>query len=220
MNKINLKSDLEQLFKGFRWTIKGFIDDEGRIYELPDIPQVITGVFQEVAKDRLIPFLLKNYHCQIIEGGAREYPEITAFGGRVGEQKIAIDIKTTRRVSRNRVSGFSIGSYAGYFTHPEKKLAGCKFPYSEFKEHWLIGFVYTWDPKVESLNMVSNIEVIVNQKWKLASKATATGTTFAIASVRNLDDLRNARGTFKSSQEFENFWRAKGLERDRSRKKK
>jgi len=220
VSNLNLKADLEKLFKDFRWTTKGFIDDKGRIHKLPDIPQVITGLFQEVAKERVKPFLSRNYHCQIVEGGSREYPEITAFGGELGEGKIAIDIKTTRRVSSNRVSGFSIGSYAGYFTHPDKKLPGCKFPYSEFKEHWLIGFVYTWNPNADSLNMVSNIEVIINQKWKLASKSTATGTTFAISSERNLDDLRNGRGDFNSSQEFKNFWRAKGLERESSKKKK
>ena len=86
-SKPDLKADLENLFRDFHWTIKGFIDDEGRIHELPDIPQVITGIFQEVAKQRIKPFLRENYNCHIIQGGPREYPEITAFGGRLGENK-------------------------------------------------------------------------------------------------------------------------------------
>jgi hypothetical protein len=209
----NIKADLETLFKDFQWTIKGFADKDGTIYSLPDIPQVITGIFQEVAKKRLKPFLREQYRCEIIEGGAREYPEITAFGGKLGQGKIAMDIKTTRRVSKNRISGFSIGSYAGYFLHPERKLPGCKFPYGEFKQHWLIGFIYSWNPDVDSLRMVSNIEVVVNEKWKLASKFTATGTTFAISSVRDLERLRNGKGDFSSPAEFEAFWRARGLQR-------
>jgi hypothetical protein len=214
MSKPNLKADLENLFKGFRWTIKGFIEDDGNIINLPDIPQVITGIFQEVAKQKIKPFLKEHYDCQIIQGGSREYPEITAFGGKLGQAKIAIDIKTTRRVSTNRVSGFSIGSYAGYFLHPERKLPGCKFPYGEFKEHWLVGFVYSWNPHADPLYMVSEIEMIINQKWKIASRSTATGTTFAMSSVRNLDNLRAGRGDFGSSQEFETFWRVKGLKRE------
>lgn len=213
--KPDLKADLEHLFQGFRWTTRGFVDKNGRIYELPDIPQVITGIFQEVAKQRLKPFLKERYNCEIIQGGTREYPEITAFGGRLGQQKVAIDIKTTRRISTNRISGFSIGSYAGYFLHPERKLPGCKFPYSEFKEHWLIGFIYSWDPHADSLHMVSNIEIIVNEKWKIASKSTATGTTFAISSVRDLGRLREGKGDFDSPEEFETFWRIKGLEREK-----
>ena len=219
-SKPNLKADLENLFRDFRWTTRGFIDDEGRIHELPDIPQVITGIFQEVAKQQIKPFLRENYTCQIIQGGPREYPEITAFGGRLGKDKIAIDIKTTRCISKNRVSGFSIGSYAGYFLHPDQRLPGCKFPYSEFKEHWIVGFVYTWNPNADSLHMVSDIEIIINQKWKIASKSTATGTTFAISSVRDLNALREGRGDFKSPKKFESFWRAKGLKRESNKGKK
>ncbi len=213
----DIKADLENLFKGFHWNIRGFVDDKGNICDLPDIPQVITGLFQEVAKQRIKPFLRKHYNCEIVQGGAREYPEITAFGGKLGQKKIAIDIKTTRRLSMNRVSGFSIGSYAGYFLHPQKKLPGCKFPYGDFEEHWLVGFVYTWNPNADSLHMVSNIEVIISEKWRVASKSTATGTTFAISSVRDLDALRKGKGDFDSSDEFENFWRAKGLRRENSK---
>lgn len=63
--------------------------------------------------------------------------------------------------------------------------------------------------------MVSDIEVVVNEKWKVASRSTATGTTFAISSVRDLERLRGGKGDFSSSAEFEAFWRAKGLERER-----
>lgn len=214
----DLKGDLERLFADFRWTIRGFIDDKGHVYPLPDIPQVISGVFQELAKERVRPFLRHEYGCEIVQGDAREYPEITASGGKLGKGKVAIDIKTTRRLSPTRVSGFSIGSYAGYFLHPVRKLPGCKFPYGEFVEHWFVGFIYSWDPKADSLNMVSDIEVIVNQKWKLASRSTATGTTFAISSVRDIARLRLGKGDFESSEEFESFWRAKGSERERRRR--
>ncbi len=215
--KHNLKSDLEKLFKGFTWNIVGFVDDKGNVYDLPDIPQVITGIFQELAKRRIKPFIKNKYGCQIVQGGAREYPEITAFGGKLGNRKIAIDVKTTRRLSSNRVSGFSIGSYAGYFLHPDCKLPGCKFPYGEFDEHWLVGFIYTWNPH-DPQHMVLDIEVIVNEKWRIASKSTATGTTFAISSVRDIARLRQGKGEFNSATEFERFWRAKGARRERYKK--
>jgi len=68
--------------------------------------------------------------------------------------------------------------------------------------------------------MVSDIEVIINQKWKIASKSTVTVTTFAISSVRDLNALREGRGDFKSSKKFESFWRAKGLKRESNKGKK
>jgi hypothetical protein len=213
--KINLKSDLEQLFSNFSWKIKGMIDEDGNIYPIPPIPQVITGIFQEITKHKVKKLLKEKYGCEIVQGGPREYPEITAIGGKLGNRKIAIDMKTTRRISKNRISGFTIGSFAGYFLHPDKKMPGCKFPYGEFDEHWIIGFIYTWNPDTDSLHMVSDVEVIVQPKWKIASKSTGTGTTFAIGSVKDIDRLRNGEGAFKSPEEFENYWRKQGKMRQR-----
>jgi hypothetical protein len=211
--KIDLKSDLEQLFSNFRWKIKGMIDEDGNIYPIPPIPQVISGIFQEITKHKVKKFMKEKYGCEIVQGGPREYPEITLTRGRFGNRRIAIDIKTTRRVSENRISGFTIGSFAGYFLHPEKQMPGCKFPYGEFDEHWIVGFIYTWKPDADSLHMISDVEVIVQQKWKIASKSTGTRTTFAIGSIKEIDKLRRAEGIFKNKEEFENYWRGEGEER-------
>lgn len=213
--KIDFKSDLKQIFSGFRWNTKGMVDENGNIYPIPPIPQVITGIFQETTKHKVKKFMKEKYECQIIEGGAREYPEITLTGGKVGNRKIAIDMKTTRRVSENRISGFTVGSFAGYFLQPEKKMAGCKFPYGEFDEHWIIGFIYTWNPDADSLHMVSDVEVIVQPKWRIASKSTGTGTTFAMGSIKDIEKLRKGEGVFKSKEDFENYWRARGKTRRR-----
>ena len=216
--EIDLKSDLERLFSDFRWKIKGMIDEDGIIYPIPPIPQVITGIFQEITKHKVKKFMKDKYGCKIVQGGPREYPEMTLMGGKFGNRKIAIDIKTTRRISKNRISGFTVGSFAGYFLHPEKQMPGCKFPYGEFDEHWIVGFIYTWNPGVDSLHMVSDVEVIVQQKWKIASKSTGTGTTFAIGSIKEIDKLRKGEGVFKSKEEFENYWRKRGKEREIKRR--
>jgi hypothetical protein len=213
--KVDLKSDLEQLFSNFKWKIKGMIDEDGNIYPIPPIPQVITGIFQEIAKHKVKKLLREKYDCEIVQRGPREYPEITAIGGKFGDKKIAIDIKTSRRISKNRISGFTVGSFVGYFLYPEKKMPGCKFPYGEFDEHWIIGFIYTWNPDADSLHMVSDVEVIIQPKWKIASKTTGTGTTFAIGSIKNISKLRKGEGVFKSKEEFETYWRKRGEKRRR-----
>lgn len=213
--KVNIKADLDQLFADFRWKMKGMIDEDGNIYPIPPIPQVITGIFQEITKHKVKKFIRDNYGCEIVQGGPREYPEITIMGGKIGKRKIAIDMKTTRRISKNRISGFTIGSFAGYFLHPNKKMPGCKFPYGEFDEHWIIGFIYTWNPDADTLHMVSDVEVIVQPKWKIASKSTGTGTTFAIGSIKDIDKLRKGEGVFKNKDEFETYWRRQGKERRR-----
>ena len=94
-------------------------------------------------------------------------------------------------------------------------MPGCKFPYGEFDEHWIIGFIYSWNPETDSLHMVSDVSVIVQPKWKIASKSTGTGTTFAMGSIKDIDKLRNGEGEFKSEDEFENYWRKRGRGRRR-----
>ena len=189
------------------------VDEDGNIYPIPPIPQVITGIFQEITKHKVKKFMKEEYKCEIVQGGPREYPEITLMKGMFGNNKIAIDIKTTRRISEKRISGFTVGSFAGYFLHPEKQMPGCKFPYGEFDEHWIVGFIYTWNPDADSSHMVSDVEVIVQEKWKIASKSTGTGTTFAIGSIKEIDKLRRGEGIFKTKEEFENYWREKGKKR-------
>ncbi len=214
MDEINIGRDLARIFTVFVWNIKGFIDTGGNIYPIPEIPQVITGLFQEITKTRVKEFIRQNYRCQEIQGGAREYPEITLFDGLLGSRKIAIDMKTSRRVGPNRISGFTLGSYAGYFAHPDRKMAGCVLPYGEYTEHWVVGFIYDWMPGKPSEELVSNVEVIVQEKWRMAARHTGTGTTNAIGSVREIDRLKVGSGDFSSEAEFEEYWRSRYRERN------
>jgi hypothetical protein len=71
---IDLKRDLEDLFSDFRWNIKGIIDSDNNIYPIPPIPQVISGIFQEITKHKVNKLIKEKYECDIVYGGPREYP--------------------------------------------------------------------------------------------------------------------------------------------------
>lgn len=204
-----IKSDLEEIFRDFRWTVKGFENESG-VHHIPKIPQVISGFFESLAKEKTIPFVIGKYNCEVIEGGSREYPDLILQGGKLGEGKIAIEFKTARRKRPNESSRMSLGSCAGYFLYPSEKRRGCRFPYGEFSEHWVVGFIYTWNPEADSSQMVSDIEIIVHPKWRIASRSTATGDTAAIGSVTNIANLKAGEGEFKSEDEFEEYWRERG----------
>jgi hypothetical protein len=209
----NIKADLEELLRNFTWNIRGFIDTEGNLYPIPEIPQVITGIFEAMIMKRIVEPLKQKYACQVVIGGAREYPQLTLFGGKIGGGKVAIDIKSARRITPEQTSRMSLGSCAGYFRNPSKKMAGCVFPYGEYKKHWIIGVIYTWNPGKPSEELVSDVEVIINEKWKIASRYTATGDTAAIGSTNEIKRLREGRGDFKSEEEFENYWRSRPVRR-------
>jgi len=211
-NQVDIKRDLEEAFADFEWKLKGIIDVDGKIYPIPKIPQVVTGIFELLGKEKVKALAERKYKCKIIEGGSREYPDLALTGGKLGNRMIAIEIKTARRDKRNpnRSSRMSLGSCAGYFLYPNEKKAGCIFPYGAFSEHWVVGFIYTWNENENATRMVSDIEVIVHPKWKIASRSTATGDTAAIGSINNIDDLKAGRGEFNSEKEFEEYWRKIG----------
>jgi len=158
---MDIGADLRALIPSFNWNIKGIITTDNEIYGIPPIPQVITGIFEEVVLEIIKDPLKKKYNCEMIRGGAREYPELTLYGGHLGEGKIAIDVKTARRDKRNknRTSRMTLGSYGGYFKNPGVKKPGCVFPYGDYTEHWIIGFIYDWHP-----DRISN-SFQVNGNW-------------------------------------------------------
>jgi len=210
--EIDIKSDLEEVFRGFEWKVKGILDEDGKLYPIPKIPQVVSGIFELLGKERVKALAERKYECKIVEGGAREYPDLTLTGGKLGEKMIAIEIKTARRdeSNPNKSSRMSLGSCAGYFLRPDKKMAGCRFPYGTFSEHWIVGCIYTWNEKADSLHMVSDIEIVVHPKWKIASRSTATGDTAAMGSINTITDLKAGKGEFESERKFEEYWRERG----------
>ena len=67
--------------------------------------------------------------------------------------------------------------------------------------------------------MVSIVDVIVQEKWRIASKSTGTGTTKHIGSIRDIDDLKNGNGPFKTREEFEVFWRNFGVQKEKAKRR-
>lgn len=207
---VELKKDYENEFKDFKWDIKGILGEDGYIYPIPKIPQVISGLFEMKGLVGVRKVVDEKYKCDYIEGGSREYPDVVLTEGLFGKNKIAIDIKTARRQTETRCSRMSLGSCAGYFLYPDEKRAGCMIPYGHFAGHLVIGFIYDWRPDDENMKIVSNIEVVIQPKWKIASRSTATGDTAAIGAITDIRNLKNGQGDFGSETAFETYWRSKG----------
>lgn len=207
----DLKKDLEELYLDFEWNFAGIIDTNLIITPIPKNSTCITAIIEQKALEMLEKFARVKYKCEFISARTtREYPDATLHGGVFGDKKIAIDIKTARKIGSNRISGLTIGSFAGYFIHPDEKKPGCGIPYGDFDAHWIVAFLYKWQPQKDSKDMVSDIECIVNLKWKTASKSTGTGTTKHIGSIKTIEDLRKGKGKFSSEGEFLKFWRERG----------
>ena len=198
------KKELEKIASGISWNFIGILDTNKKLHPIPKNIQ-IQALFEYLGREKVTDWA-KRQGIKVIEStNTREYPDLTLLGGPLGKEIMALDVKTGRR-DGNR-TGFTLGSYWGYFRRPDKKMAGCRLPYGQFSQHWIMGFIYDWDESADTLHMVSNIKVIVQEKWKLASKSTGTGTTTAIGSVRDIKRLKAGVGDFRTEKEFLNYWR-------------
>ena len=54
---------------------------------------------------------------------------------------------------------------------------------------------------------VTDLELIVQEPWRIASKQRSSTTREYIGAVQSLSDLRDGRGEFESEADFYTFWR-------------
>jgi Restriction endonuclease EcoRV len=92
-----------------------------------------------------------------------------------------------------------------YFRHPQLPWSGSFRPFSEYATHLDILGIYTFVE--ESPWRVADLELIVQQPWKIASKQRSSTTREYIGAVQNIEALRQGRGEFETAEEFYAYWR-------------
>jgi len=207
--RVNLENELIVLLGNISWNYKGLINTLNIVSPIPAESKVVTAILEDVAIKKIQEWARSKSITTIPPSNEREYPDITLQHPSVGGT-IALDIKTARRQSNTRISKLTLGSYAGYFRNPTRKMAGCRIPYGQFDAHWIVAFAYWWDPSKPSKTMVDITDIIISEKWKLASKSSGTGTTKHIGSITDVAELKKHNGSFSSEIEFERFWRNYG----------
>jgi hypothetical protein len=115
----------------------------------------------------------------------------------------AIDIKTCQLQTTTSSTGFTLGTYRGYFRGSRLNLRSGRL-YDDYEEHWILGFVY------DRRSPFDCFEVIVWPKYRLAGRRTGSRNTSNIGSVTDLEALRQGLGPFAALGEraFVEFWRA------------
>lgn len=206
------------------YSICGLVDRRGRVYPLGSDTKVIGAIFEIVARQVIAAYAARNDLILLEPKQQNFYPDFTLMRGEDDPAKIAIDVKTTYRRSENASFSYTLGSYTS-FLNPETESKNIVFPYSEYKEHWIIGFVYNRvegkraaDASIYSFDELQNIvlpfddvEVFVQEKWRIAGRHPGSGNTANIGSLRGrLEDFTAGNGAFSSQSEFEAYWREKG----------
>lgn len=210
--------------KNLSWKVSGLVSPDkilyslgsdskliGRIFEL-----ILYGVLQEIADEN--GYILQPSEQQTV------YPDFTLMKNPKDYEKIAIDVKTTYRSFRKdgKLSHyvFTLGSYASFIRNGTKNIM---FPYKEYTKHYIIGCIYTRNEQATegqtyALYELStlpvpykDVEIFVQEKYKIAGDKLGSGNTENIGSYRTnrMDYLINGEGPFSALgiEIFEDYWR-------------
>ncbi|GAA5047834.1 type II restriction endonuclease [Nocardia callitridis] len=184
----------------------------GHILPLPKEPAALANVL-EVG---IVGFLMDRIEAvdgaEAERGTERGYPDLEISGETFGGGFHAVDIKVARRaVSKkgnvlNRTQS-AITLYTGntYFRHPSMHFPGTFRPFADYSSHLDVLGIYTLNE--ETPGRVDDLELIVQQPWKIASKQRSSTTREYIGAVQGIDALRQGEGAFQTPEAFYTYWR-------------
>lgn len=184
------------------------MSERGNFVPLPKEPAALANVIEVSLIDFLFSRMQNEPGVRLARGTERAYPDLELSGNRFGDEFFAIDVKVARRSRNEKQTQSRITLYTGntYFRYPQLPWAGTTFrPFGEYAGHLDIIVLYTFE--AEELSRISNLEIVVHEAWRIASKQRSSTTREYIGAVTSLDDLRAGRGDFQSIDEFYTYWK-------------
>lgn len=200
------------------WIVKGFIDVYKRIYTISSDTKVISKLIELMLFPMLQSFALKNGYQIILSKEQNHYPDITFILG--NKDKIALDLKSTYRVTPTEVNGMTLGAFTGYFRN-RTSTKNITFPYNEYKKHYVLGIIYTRQTeasnecKTFSINDLQTIfsvahefDFFLQEKYKIAIDRPGSGNTKNIGSSNQINVLKNGAAMFSKLgvAVFDDYW--------------
>lgn len=200
------------------WVVKGFIDIYRNIYTISVDTKVISKIIELMMFPVIARFARENDYQIVLSEHQNHYPDVT-FIAQDGT-KFALDFKSTYRTSENRVNGFTLGAFTGYF-RDRKHRKNITFPYDEYAAHFVLGTIYSrsedaidersihhLDELHQIASVVKDFAFLLQEKWRVASDRPGSGNTKNIGSVRNIQDLIEGNGTFAGygNTVFDDYW--------------
>lgn len=185
----------------------------GHLLPLPKEPASLANVIEVSLVDFIISAVEGEDGISYTRGTERGYPDLELSGPALGGGHHAIDIKTARRgfTPSGKPTGRTnsrITLYTGntYFKYPHLKWPGTFRPFDEYKTHLDVLVIYTLNE--QAAWRVDDLEIIVQEPWRIASKQRSSTTREYIGAVESIEDLRAGVGEFPDAQSFYKYWRA------------
>lgn len=185
--------------------------DGGHLLPLPKESAALANVLEVSIVDFLMELLEDVQDATGARGTERGYPDLEVAGDTFGGGFHAVDIKVARRKILKRGAPTQTQSritlYTGntYFKFPTIHWAGTPRPFADYESHLDVIGLYTLDE--DSAGRVVDLELLVQEPWRIASRTRSSTTREYIGAVVKLDDLREGRGEFTTPEEFYTYWR-------------
>ncbi len=207
-----------------KYAISGVVSVDGTVFPLGSDTKVLSTIFELFARPLMLE-IAREHGMKLIEPNVQNhYPDFTLCFDENDQRKIAVDVKTTYVNNPNDAFSYTLGGYTS-FIRPGNERKNIVFPFTDYAEHWVIGFVYERAVAKKAQEHVlytvadlgsiplpyRNVRVFVQEKWRIASYRAGSGNTTNIGSiVGRIDDFIAGRGPFRSEEEFLDYWRGYG----------
>ena len=183
----------------------------GHFLPLPKEPAALANVLEVSLIEFLVQELARIPGAAAQRGTERGYPDIEITGPAFGAVAHAVDIKCARRRVGKRGVGTQTDSritlYTGntYFRYPQVKWPATFRPFQDYGSHLSLIALYTLN--TESDGRIDDLQLIVHETWRIASKQRSSTTREYLGAVQSLADLAAGRGEFETEEAFYAFWR-------------
>jgi hypothetical protein len=179
----------------------------GHLLPLPKEPAALANVLEVSIVDFLVARTERLEGAEVQRGNERGYPDLEFSGPAFGDGFYAVDVKAARRAANGRQTQSRITLYTGntYFKWPDLHWPGTFRPFSHYATHLDLIMIYTLNPETNA--RVEDLEIIVQQPWRIASRDRSSTTREYIGAVNSIDALRSGQGAFASPAEFYFYWR-------------
>jgi Restriction endonuclease EcoRV len=180
----------------------------GHFLPLPKEPAALANILEVSLVDFLLEETEKLPDATAQRGTERGYPDLELSGAAFGGQHHAVDVKIARRNKSGKGTQSRITLYTGntYFRYPSLQWPGTFRAFEDYASHLDLIGIYTFDESIPG--RIRDLELLVHEPWRIASKKRSSTTREYIGAVQNLEDLRAGRGAFATEDEFYKYWRA------------
>jgi hypothetical protein len=180
----------------------------GHFIALPKEPAALANILEVSLVAFLLDAVGRTRGATAQRGTERGYPDLELSGNAFDGGFHAVDVKVARRNKARTQTQSRITLYTGntFFRYPSLHWSGTFRPFEDYRSHLDVLAIYTLDEN--SLGRITDLELIVHEAWRVASKQRSSTTREYIGAVTNLDALREGRGEFADEAAFYKFWRA------------